>query len=142
MTRHERQIEREAEAEAEAMQEPAGEAAAFQWLLATPMLYPNAYVWFVFVSALDIMLTWAILAAGGAEVNPIAARVINAWGLPGAIAFKFSLTIFVILVCEVSGRYRPRTGRNLAYLAVGISSVPVVYSLMLLVIHVLIQGNA
>ncbi|MCP3904518.1 MAG: hypothetical protein GY715_12895 [Planctomycetes bacterium] len=129
------------EREAEAVQEPAGETAAFQWLLAAPMRYPNAYVWFVFVSALDIMLTWAILAAGGAEVNPIASRVISAWGLPGAIAFKFSVTIFVILVCEVTGRARWRTGRNLAYLAVGISSVPVIYSLMLLVGHVLVQGN-
>ena len=81
----------------------------------TPVRYPNTYVWFVFVSAMDIMLTWAILVLGGAEVNPVARVVINAWGLPGATLFKFSLTIFVILTCEIVGRHRDRLGRRLAH---------------------------
>jgi hypothetical protein len=85
---------------------------------------------------MDIMLTWVILRKGGAEVNPIANLVIQGWGLPGAIVFKFTLTIFVILIAEVVGRQgRPRTARTLATLAVAISAMPVAYSLLLLTVH-------
>jgi hypothetical protein len=105
------------------------------------MRYPNLYVWFVFVSALDIMLTWAILERGGTEVNPIAREVIDIWELPGAIVFKFSLMLFVIVVCEAAGRKSDRMGRGLAYLAVAISSVPVAYSLSLLAYHVLMPAT-
>ena len=109
------------------------------WLHGPPMRYPNSYVWLVFVSAMDIMLTWAILSRGGSEVNPIARIVIDAWGLPGAIGFKFSLMIFVIVSCEVAGRHRDLLGRGLAYLAVVVGALPVVYSLALLAWHILID---
>src|SRR5262249_30759008 len=33
-----------------------------------PVRYPNEYVWLVFVSALDVMLTWVVLSTGGGEV--------------------------------------------------------------------------
>ena len=110
----------------------------FGWLTAQPMLYPNAYVWLVFVSAMDVMLTWRILEAGGTEVNPIARAVIEPWGLGGAIAFKFGLILFVIGVTELAGRQRDRLGRFLAYLAVGLSAAPVAYSLALLLYHTLV----
>ena len=38
----------------------------------SPVLYENHYTWFVLVSALDIMLTWLVLHAGGREANAIA----------------------------------------------------------------------
>lgn len=44
----------------------------------TEMRFQNEYVWFVFFSAMDVMLTWVILWRGGREVNPIADRVITA----------------------------------------------------------------
>jgi hypothetical protein len=100
-----------------------------------PMLHPNEYVWLVFVSTLDVMLTWAILQRGGIEVNPVAALIIGHWGLNGAIAFKFALILFVIVVCEHVGRSRPRTARILARLAVAISALPVAWSLALLLMH-------
>ncbi len=109
-----------------------------RWGLATAMRYPISYACFVFVSALDIMLTWRILEEGGTEVNPIARGVIDSWGLPGAIGFKFSLMLFVIVVCEAAGRSRDRLGRGLALVSVGISALPVTYSLGLLVYHILI----
>lgn len=99
------------------------------------MRYPNAYVWFLFFSSLDIMLTWAILSRGGTEVNPIADAVIKLWGLVGAIVFKFSLMMFVIVVCEVVGRTHSRRALLLIWLAVIVSAVPVVYSLGLLALH-------
>lgn len=105
------------------------------------MRYPSSYVWLVFVSAMDVMLTWSILSRGGTEVNPIASMVIDMWGLPGAIAFKFALMIFVILVCEASGRKTDQVGRWLAYAAVAISAIPVAYSIPLLVYHRFVTGT-
>lgn len=105
------------------------------WLNLPHMRYPNEYAWFLLVSSLDIMLTWAIKEMHGTEVNPIANIVIEAWGLPGAIVFKFSLTLLVIIVCEVVGRQRDRMARNLSQIAVLISAAPVVYSIGLLTWH-------
>lgn len=99
------------------------------------MHFQNAYVWFVFVSSLDIMLTWKILARGGLEVNPLAALIIDTWGMHGAIAFKFALMTWVIVVCEILARMRMSAGRFLAYTAVVLSALPVVWSLGLLVLH-------
>jgi hypothetical protein len=98
------------------------------------VLYPNAYVWFVFVSSMDVMLTWKILEREGTEINPIARWIIEQWGLPGAIVFKFSVMIFVIGICEFVGR-SGRSMRWLAGLAVAISALPVFYSLLLLMWH-------
>lgn len=103
----------------------------------SPMLYPNEYVWFVFVSSLDIMFTWTILGKGGTEVNPVAREVISYWGLNGAIAFKFSLTLFVIIACEVVGRALPVRGLILARVAVLVSAIPPAWSLVLLSLHTL-----
>ncbi len=100
------------------------------------MRYPFLYMWFVVVSSLDIMLTWLVLDQhGGYEVNPLAALVIEYWGLPGAIGFKFSLTLFVIIICEVIGRRRDRTARRLARWSVGVSSLPPVYTTALVALH-------
>jgi hypothetical protein len=105
------------------------------WLSLPAMRYPNLYTWFVFFSALDIMLTWAVLRRGGSEVNPIANHIIGAWGLNGAIAFKFSLTLLVVIVCEVVSRKRLGMGKALAVTAMVISAVPVFFSLTLLLLH-------
>ncbi|HVP74186.1 MAG TPA: DUF5658 family protein, partial [Phycisphaerales bacterium] len=95
------------------------------WLSLPEMRYQNQYVWFVFFSALDIMLTWAILRRGGREVNPVADQIIDMWGLTGAILFKFSLTMLVVIVCEVVGRKRLSTGTWLATTAMVVSAIPV-----------------
>jgi hypothetical protein len=101
------------------------------------MHFQNTYVWFVFVSSLDIMLTWKILSQGGLEVNPVAAIVIDAWGMHGAIAFKFALMMWVIVVCEVLARLRRSAGRFLATTAVVMSALPVLWSLTLLLTDVI-----
>ena len=104
------------------------------------MHYQNAYVWIIFVSSLDIMLTWKILERGGMEVNPLAALVIDAWGMQGAVAFKFALMMWVILACEFLARMKGSAGRFLAYTAVVVSASPVLWSLLLLVVHELRPG--
>jgi len=104
------------------------------------MRYQNSYALFVFVSCLDIILTWVILYRGGVEVNPVAKLVIDAWGLPGAIIFKLSLMLFVIIACEIVGRKSDLKGRVLALVAILISSFPVVWSLTLLTLNWLNDG--
>lgn len=103
------------------------------------MLYQNAYLWFVFVSALDVMLTWKILQKGGDEVNPVAREVIELWGFEGAIVFKFAVVTWVVIACELAGRRKPVTGRRLAWTAVVVSALPVVYSLGLLLDHLVLR---
>ena len=99
------------------------------------MRFPELYVWLLFVSSLDIMLTWVILRDGGEEVNPVAKLVIDAWGLNGAILFKFGLILFVIIACEVVSRVRPRVAHLLIWFGVLISSFPPVWSVTLLIMH-------
>ena len=106
------------------------------------MRYQNSYALFVFVSCLDIILTWVILYRGGVEVNPVAKLVIDAWGLPGAIIFKLSLMLFVIIACEIVGRKSDLKGRLLALVAIVISSFPVFWSLTLLFLNWMNSGSA
>ncbi len=88
--------------------------------------YPQAYVWFVFASALDLMMTWVVLYFGGQEVNVLADYILDRWALTGMVFFKFALVVFVIFICEVVGHYRPRLGRRLSIFAVLITLVPVI----------------
>lgn len=94
-------------------------------MLAAPVRYATWYPWFVLLASLDVMLTWTILRLGGREANVIAEQVIDAFGLPGAIALKFGSVIVVVLVCEYVGRQADRAGRRLAATAVALSVVPV-----------------
>ncbi len=87
--------------------------------------YPQAYVWFVFVSALDLMMTWVVLYFGGREVNVLADYILDRWALPGMVIYKFALVILVIFICEVIGHRRHRLGRRLSIFAVLITLVPV-----------------
>ena len=97
------------------------------------MLFGGYHVWLVFVSSLDIMVTWIILhMEGGEEANPLAEAVIWHWGLSGMIAFKFALVVFFIVMCEVVGRRNPTKGRWLAVIGVGISAFPSIYGMILM----------
>ncbi len=90
------------------------------------MLYQRAYLWLVLASAMDILITWAILFLGGREVNGVADAVIAFNGKWGVVLFKFAIVTLVIMICEHVGRKQPATGHRLAWAAVAISFVPVV----------------
>jgi len=96
------------------------------------VLYPNGYVWFVFVSALDIMLTWMVLHAGGFEANVLANNIIWRYGLPGLVTFKFALVIFVICLCEIVGRRKTHSGKVLLTGGIVITCMPVALAMILL----------
>ena len=103
------------------------------WFSMPAMLYPRAYKWFVIFSAADIVLTWFILQLGGTEVNAIADAVIATGGLKAILIYKFSLTVAVVLICEVIGRRKPNKGRRLSQIAVVVAALPVVLSIAQLV---------
>ncbi len=94
------------------------------------MLYQTAYKWFVYISAMDVILTWFILLLGGSEVNVLADAVIAHTGLKGIIIYKFCLVVLVVVICEIVGRRRLRVGRNLARAAIAITSIPVILSIV------------
>lgn len=89
-------------------------------------LYPQYYVWYVFLSALDVLLTWVILHLDGREANVLADWIIRRHNLPGVVAFKFTLVVAVVLVCEFVGRRNRRAGRKLARWMIVLSAFPVV----------------
>lgn len=101
------------------------------------VLFPNAYAWFVFVSSMDLMLTFLVLHNGWREANPLAGWVWNRGGLPGLIAFKFAAVVLVIGVCEFVGRDPRRwaTARAVAYGAVALGAIPTLWTLPQLLLH-------
>ena len=84
------------------------------------------------------MLTWYILERhNGEEVNPVAKQVIDSWGLWGAIGFKFSLLLFVIIACEWIARDKIVVAKFLLWFSLIVSSFPVLYSGGLLIYHLM-----
>lgn len=107
------------------------------------MLYQNQYAWFLFLAAMDIMMTWIILGPpfDGLEVNWLADQVIQFGGLRAMIGYKFALVVLVIVICEVVGRRNRGRGRLLANMAVILTAFPVVVAFVQLVIDVHAWAN-
>jgi len=110
-------------------------------LFTRAVLFPNVYVWYVFLATLDVILTGVILSElfseidvyaepRGSEVNPLADWIIRVGGMPGVAAFKFALVFLVLCICEIVGRRRAETGRRLAQWAVALSAIPVIVTLV------------
>jgi hypothetical protein len=96
------------------------------WRRALQARYPNEYVWFLFVSAMDLIMTSVVLFFGGREANPLANGVLESLGLGGLAVFKFALVGVVIGCCQIIGSQRRRTGLWLARFAVAITAVPMI----------------
>lgn len=98
----------------------------FQASTRTHVLYPDRYVWYVFVSALDIIITVTVLVhLGMREANTFAQWSIDHFGTWGLVGLKFLSVIVVIGICEYIGRRDPRRGGRLAYIAIGLSLIPI-----------------
>lgn len=94
------------------------------------VLYPDQYLWFTLLSALDVMLTWYVLQMGGREANPLAEVVLQIGGLNGLIVLKFGVLVLVVLICEFIGRRRWDLGRRLVHWAIAINCIPVAAALL------------
>jgi hypothetical protein len=91
-----------------------------------PVLFPQAYSWFVALAAIDFLFTMVILQdPNGRELNVLADWVIQHSGVYGTAAYKFGLVLLVVLICEIVGRRRLRTGQVLARSAAIVTAFPV-----------------
>ncbi len=90
-----------------------------------PALYPTTYTWLVFMSAMDIMMTWIVLYFGGNEANPLANAILRKTGLVGIVAFKFILVTLLVFIAEYVGRRNFAKGRRFAWISVAITCIPV-----------------
>lgn len=95
------------------------------------VLYPDRYAWYVFASALDIIVTVTVLThLGFREANSFAQKSIDYFGTWGLIGLKFLSVIVVLCICEYVGRRREHAGRTLATLAIALSLFPVAFALL------------
>lgn len=95
--------------------------------------YPQYYVWFVLLAALDVMATWVVLHLGGREANAFANWVLQRWQLPGMVALKFAAVVIVVLICEFIGKHRPTTGLRVIQAAIVLYAIPVAIGISLIV---------
>ncbi|MBL8877519.1 MAG: hypothetical protein JNG88_00240 [Phycisphaerales bacterium] len=102
------------------------------------VLYPDLYVWFVFLAILDAVCTAVILGLDGREENVLAAWIIHHGGYGAVVIYKFVLVSLVLVICEVLGRQRDALGRFVAGLGVAVTSVPVAVGLIQLMAHSMI----
>ena len=102
-----------------------------------PVRHPNLYLWLIFVSALDVILTRVVLFFGGKEINPVADYVLLHWGRLGMSLFKFLIIGFVIIVCEYIATRSVRGSRRLAITSILISLVPVTWSCIIIIMLIL-----
>ncbi len=107
---------------------PDGLAEAIGVAMKRPVLYPWLSLAFVFVSALDLLLTWVILHNGGVEVNWVANAVIQQAGRWGLAVFKFLLVAFIVVMCDFVGRRRWETGRRLTQAGIVVTAIPVIFA--------------
>jgi hypothetical protein len=111
--------------------QPAATSAAIVLTLRRQALFPNHYCWYILACALDLLLTATILIHfGGIEVNGVAHRIIESFGLGGLVAFKFATVLLVVGICEVIGRRHEARGRRLAEWAIALSAIPVMLALI------------
>lgn len=95
--------------------------------------FPNLYLWLVFLSALDVVLTRVILYFNGTELNPLAGWIIARGGQLGMSLFKFAIVAFVIIICEYTARVDTKMSKRLALAGCIITAVPVIWSSFLLI---------
>jgi hypothetical protein len=112
------------------------------------VLFPDLYVWFVFLSFMDVMLTHiAFNGYGAIEANPFAAwmiRLFEQWGhgsLTALTALKFTAVPIVLIICEFVGRHRYATGKKLAEWMVALAAIPIVFTFILLLTYIAYGGT-
>lgn len=96
------------------------------------LLFTRCYLWFILASVLDVIVTTLVISIGGYEANPLAGLVIGRFGMHGALMFKFTLMLVVILCCEIIGRRDERIGRSIASFAAAVPALAAILGCMLI----------
>lgn len=109
----------------------------FSWrMLLSSLPLERETVRFIFVSALDVFLTYVLIRQEHfQEGNPVARFFLNHWGLRGMIYFKFAMVAFVAVLAQIIARKQLETARKLLNLAAVIVVCVLMYSLILLTRH-------
>ena len=103
---------------------------------------PQETLRFVFVSSLDLFMTYIALRFSAqqrlnvviVESNPVARYFLDHWGPSGLCYFKFAVVAFVATVAQViAAKQRPRTAKWLLNGATLLVAFVVLYSLVLVV---------
>jgi Domain of unknown function (DUF5658) len=100
-----------------------------------PCQFLSIHAWFLALAALDVVLTTIILGLGGHEANGIARAVIATGGLSAMVLFKVACVVVALVLCEVVGHRKPRTGRGIALAAVGLNTTAVSLGIAYLAIY-------
>ncbi len=91
---------------------------------------PDELTMFVLVNALDVFMTYWMLANGGfTESNPVALFFIHRWGIRGMVYFKFSVVAFVCVLAHIVGMHNPQLASRFLIFGSLIVGGVVVYSL-------------
>lgn len=99
-------------------------------------LSEHEFTTYILVSALDLFMTYLLLAHGGfRESNPVANFFILHWGVKGMVYFKFGLVALVCTIAYIVGQHRPTTARRLLQFATLVVTAVVGYSLVLFLRH-------
>src|SRR5437763_11781071 len=89
---------------------------------------------FVFLSVLDLALTWHLLRAGNGavyEANWVAGGILSHFGFTGLALYKVLLVALVATLLCIVAAYRPRAARRLAAFACAAVGAVVIYSVAL-----------
>ncbi|MFG0284769.1 MAG: DUF5658 family protein [Phycisphaerales bacterium JB039] len=97
-------------------------------MLSRQVRFGQIYPWYLLVAAMDILVTWAVLATGGSEFNAVAAWAWDAAGVTGLTMLKFATVVVVVLICERIAELSEPAGRRLAQWAVGLSATPILFA--------------
>ena len=101
-------------------------------LLSGPLPLETETVWFLLVSALDVVMTYLLIRQPGfTEGNPVAAFFINHWGIKGMVYYKFFMVAFISVITQIIARKREDIAARVLQFATVVVGGVVVYSLVL-----------
>lgn len=98
--------------------------------------FPKLYALIVLAGTLDVWLTGILLAFGAQEANPLADAVLQSYGFPGMVIFKYLVVGLVLLGCEFVADHNLRKAKILAIILVVIHASPLPWSTGLLLFAV------
>ena len=92
--------------------------------------FRSLYPWVFVVAALDVMMTCAVLEAGGVEMNPIADYVLQRAGSFGLLLQKLACLLVVLAAIELLSMRRARLARMLAVVWTAAWTFPPLFALL------------
>lgn len=88
---------------------------------------------FVIANIMDIGMTSMLLETGQfIESNPIAAHILNDWGMAGMIAYKLVIVSIIMLIANTISIWKIKTSKRLLHFGTLAISGVVSYSILLM----------